>query len=281
MKRFLALSLVLVGANAMADSTRSIYDLMYLPQAGTAYGITDARYSDWRLMDRGTKVDFKEYNANQTLGYSLTDMFSLSARIGYDRFKNEDANTVNKGVTDPVINARLRLMDGDYRLDILVEGLISLGDEIIESDGDGNALSGGHQLAAGAQFGQKQKDWQWSVTGLVRRYFESNQENRTPGGIDIESDAHFGVDLAADILGRLSETSNLRAYMTTNIEQGYDDDQNLENGQSSMHLVGLEYQYVISNDLLVRGGINYRWVDTQHIQQYDAISPNVAANYQF
>lgn len=283
MKKLVALTLLVSGTTALADSSRSIYDLMYLPKAGTVYGISEARYQPWKqeIKSGGAKIDYNESGVQQTAGYSVSDMLALSARVGYT-YTKFDGPTHKKfdGITDPVLNGRFRVMDGDYRLDILGEGLISLGDQKIKSNGNGNVLTGGHQVAAGAHFGQKHADWQWSVKGLGRRYFKATTDDKS-SGTKTKDKEHFGVDLTADILGRLNNESNLRAYYSAIMEERFKDNAGDYSAQKNTYTFGVEYQYVANENLMVRGGIGYSWIKQGQIKEWNTFVPNIAANYQF
>lgn len=280
MKRIIALGLLVAGTSALADSSRNIYDLMYLPKAGTAYGISQANYADARLMDSDTKIDGEIWNVNQSLGYSLSDMLSLQASLGYGQSNYDSGVSDSSGISDPLFNARFRLMEGEYLLDFLGEAAISLGDHEIDKDNEGDARNGGHEVAAGAQFGRKTEGYQWAFSGLLRYNLESTTDDKS-SGVKTKDDAHFGVDLGGDFLVRTTAQSNLHLLAKAMIEQEYDDNKGGSTASLNTYTWGGEYQYLVSSDLMARAGISYSLIKGAKIDQNDVFMFSVGANYQF
>lgn len=280
MKKLLVAALVLSAVSVHADPTRSIYDLMYLPKAGTIYGFSQVDYIDARIMDSETKIDGEFFLGTQTLGYAPIDALSVQVSMNYVRANFDQGTDDFSGISDPTIAARFRLLDSDFRLDVLAESLVSLGDSETESDGDGDNLNGGHAVAAGAQFGMKDAGYQWSVKGLVRYFLEATTDNKETN-VESEDDAHFALDLGADVLAKLSQESLVRAFTTVVITQEYEDDQNDATAANNFYTWGFEYQYLVSADLLAKAGISYSLTTGGDLDQADRFNFTVGANYQF
>lgn len=283
MKRLLVLALVAGASTAYADSSRALYDLMYLPKAGTVYGISQANLLKGRIMDKsGTsafKIDVDGYTFEQSAGYSLTDMFSLTAKIGYNDISLDNGGSDSTGVTDPNVLGRFRVFDSEFRLDLLASATISLGDSKTKSNGDSDARNGGHDVAGGVQLGHKFTDWQWSTTALLRHYFEATTD--VSGSGKTKDDAHNELSLMADVLFRVDTAANLKFMTSAILTERYEDNQSSSTASSNRYLIGGEYQYLVSNDFLVRGGLSYSIIKANHIDQNDLFTFSVGANYQF
>ncbi len=283
MKRLLVLALVAGASSAYADTSRSLYDLMYLPKAGTVYGISTANLLKGRIMDRSGanafKIDLDGYTFEQSAGYSLTDAFSLTAKIGYNTIHLDNGGSDTNGITDPNFQGRFRMIDTEFRLDILASATVSLGDSKEKGNGDTDAKNGGHDVSAGVQLGHKFADWQWSTTALLTHYFEATTD--VSGSGKTKDDAHNGLSLLADALFRVDTAANLKIMTGAILTERYEDNQSGSTPSSNRYLVGWEYQYLVSNDILVRGGLTYSVIKANHIDQNDLFTFSAGANYQF
>lgn len=287
MKFFLALAVLATSATAFSAS-RDIYDIMYLPQAGTNYGFTEVGYLTGEVKGKSGAgdVDISGYGIDQTLGRSFSDRLSVQVDLNYvDGEIDPDggSSTDQSGLSDPTFTGRFRVMDEGMKLDILGGLLLSLGDSEIESNGDIDNRQGGHALFAGAQLGQKMESMQWAVQGLLTRNFERTYE--TPNA-DADVDANLDLLVRGDLLNKLAEKSFLRTHLDINFEGMQEsDDTSPETvvAPTTTYTLGAEYQHLCSENLLARFGVDYLTLnnDTGYTKSDNRWKFFVAANYQF
>lgn len=280
MKLLLALAVLSTSAVSFATD-RAIYDIMYLPKAGTVYGISEGSFLDAKALDPAFgKIDSQIYTFQQSVGLSVTDRLLLSASGNYVKSKTDGTGfeSESKGVSDPTITGRLRLMENSD-LDVIGDVGISTGDEEIEDNGDSNNKQGGNVATLGLQYGNRSADFQWAVLGSYTRLFEATA--KFDDGTSVENDAHGAFNLRGDLLSRIDEKSVFRSYLLATITDEYEDENDVKFSSSNLYTLGGEYQYLLSQNLMVRGGINYLLAKSNSVDQNDAFRFLVGANYQF
>ena len=84
MKRLFWFALAL-AALPILGAERDIYDIMYLPRAGTSFGVSSFGYSHAHANGSGDifSLSSDAFSMSQTVGHSFTDKFSLSVNMGY------------------------------------------------------------------------------------------------------------------------------------------------------------------------------------------------------
>jgi hypothetical protein len=286
MKVLLALAVLATTATAFADTQRAIYDVMYLPKAGTTYGISQGEYITAKIKGDGfSDVKFDGYRITQTIGHSFTDRLLLSAALNYTDITVDgtdgDNDSTSSGVSDPRVDARFRVMDENFVIDIVGGALISRGDSEVESDNDSNNLQGGSSFNAGVQFGQKFDSVQWAVLGQLTHNLERTTE--FDDGDDVKDDSNNAFLLKADVLNKFTEKSMLRSFASVDFAQGYDDNDDNQTAAATTYGLGTEYQHLCSENLLVRAGIDYNSTNANSgfIDSFDIWTYRVGANYQF
>ena len=280
MKKLIALVVMTSSALSFA-ADRDIYDVMYLPKAGTSFGISEGEY----LQDNRTE-DLKIYgfNFNQTIGHALTDRLSLSASMSYanlERNPGDDSKSDLSGISDPTFSARFRLMDETARLDLIGGGRVSLGDLEVKSNGDRNNYAGGHAVFAGLQYGMKTENFQWAV--LARYQYDLERTVDVSGGDSLDLNESSGFLVRADMLNKLADKSFLRSFFSANlVDEVKGEGEVLEENQT-LYTAGLEFQQLLSQDLLVRAGADYSINNSAPgFREGDsAWTFRLAANYQF
>jgi hypothetical protein len=283
MKRFIALA-VLATSGVSYAADRDIYDLQYLPKAGTTYGFSTLTFVEQKIEDEVGDSDIEGYQFAQTFGHAVSDKLSLQASLNYaDITYDDDGGSeidAAKGLSDPTVTARYRFMDETYRWDLFGGATISLGDAEVDFDGNKDNLQGGHSVFLGTQHGMKQADYQWAVTALLTHNLESTVDSYVSS---FDNDAHNSLLLQGEILNKLAEKSLLRSNITLDFTEGYDADASGSTPPSTTYQVGTEYQHLMSADLLLRAGVDYFSVSTQsgQIDSYDGFNFRVGANYQF
>lgn len=285
MKVLLALAVLATSATSFA-SERALYDIMYLPTAGTTYGFSEAEYLDIAIGGRSGAgdIDASGYGLTQTIGHSFTDRLSVEAAIGYGdvRLDNEDArNTNQSGLSDPTLNARFRVMDEAFRFDVLAGALFSIQDSEIDSDGDADNLQGGHAVNLGAQFGAKNEYFQWAVLGNFT-YNMDREVEIANSNEDLDSSNDFL--LRGDILNKLTEKGYMRSFVSANFNDIVEsDDAGTFEPSSTKYTIGTEYQHLCTENFLARAGVDYGKVeqDSGFESSNSQWTVRLAANYQF
>jgi hypothetical protein len=284
MKSFLALA-VLASSTVALASSRDIFDIMYLPSAGTSYGFSELDMANGkREVKNGGDTDVSGYRLTQTIGHAISDRFSLQAAMNYANVDVDPAGgskTTTSGFSDPTVSARFRAMDEDFRLDFIGGALISVMDAEEESDGDKNNLRGGHALFVGAQMGNKTENFQWSVLGQLTHNLDSTIDR--DGRSDIDVDSNDELLLRGDILNKLAEKSFLRSFASLKLATLVEAENTTYAAPATTYNIGTEYQHLMSKDLMLRGGVDYATTN-QDSGIYDSMTAwnfRVAANYQF
>lgn len=281
MKALMAVVVLVSAANVYADSTRSIYDIMYLPKAKTVYGFSEVTYLNQKVDFKfGPNAKSKGFALSQTLGYSLTDRLSLLAQASYMNATTKQAGAADydqSGVSDPQFYARYRLMDEKFQLDILGGAVIGLGDSVTKSNGDTDNKLGGSGLFLGAQWGAKTETLQWSLGAQLDRMFEATTDDKQNGN-KYKEKAFSSVVLRSNILNKLAEKSFLRSHLDAKIAEGTSDQV-----QRTDYELGTEYQHLCKPNLLLRAGVDYVLtdMDSSQYESYGMWRLLLGANYQF
>lgn len=288
MKKFLALAVLATATSSFAATDRAIYDIMYLPKAGTAFGLTDFAGLSRTLEDKDDdKTELSGFAVNQTLGYSITDRFALAGSLSYGDYEVDpdggDKYTID-GFSDPTITAKFRVMEEEYTLDLIGALKISVGDSEVETDGDTDNLQGGHVLDLGVQFGKKTETFQWAVSGTYTRNFERTYDYEGAGNGDVDFDANNEIEFRGDILNKLAEKSFLRSHLAVSFSDELEtDDGDSFESPTTDYTIGTEYQHLIDANLLLRAGIAFTMSnhDSGQLDSDNAAVVNFGATYQF
>lgn len=284
MKALLAVVVLASAATVYADTTRSIYDIMYLPKAGTSFGFSEVEYSRDRTEFKGTdsKTVIKGFGFDQTVGHSFSDRLSAQASIGYGSYTSKTGSTEFDidGLTDLNLSAKFRTMDEKYKWDLIGGVVAGLADSEVESNGDTNLAQGGSSVFLGTQFGSTFNGMQWAVLGQYKHNMKATTD--VPGG-EVEDDANGEFLLRADVLNKLAEKSFLRSHLDANFTETFEDDANGETVASTKYTLGTEFQHLCKANLLLRAGVDYSMVnhDANIVDNHSVWAFRLAANYQF
>jgi long-subunit fatty acid transport protein len=284
MKKLIAVAVLATTTTLAFAADRAIYDVQYLPNAGTTYGQTQWDWTQMKLEADSGDADTDGWTLTQTVGHSFTDRFSLEGSINYtDMTTDPDggSKTDTTGISDPTLQARYRVMDEAWRWDILGGATIGLGDSKTKSNGDSDNRQGGSDLFLGTQIGQKSENLQWAVLAQYNSYMKAT--SKTSGQPKVKDDAHGQWTLGADLLNKLSEKGYLRSHITGVWTPDYDDNQNGTTASSATWNLGTQYQHMFSQDLLAYGGVNYQMINTAsgQIDDFNAWILTLGARYQF
>ncbi len=286
MKKLITIALLATTTSVAFAADRAIYDIMYLPNAGTSYGFTDLNLESREIEADSGDDEIDGMRLSQTIGHSFTDRFTLNANFNlYDgeRDPENGSSTDEDGLSDLGVNARFRMMDETIQLDVIGGVQLAIEDSEIESNGDvdNRFTSGGNQMNVGLQVGEKAGDLQWAVLGRFIHAFERSLD--TSGG-DIDLEPRDAVQVRADLLNKLAEKSLLRSHFTVDLieETELENGNNFQGSQTNYEL-GTEYQHIVSQDLLAKVGIDYRMsnYESADVDSDTAWILHVGANYQF
>lgn len=285
MKFFIATVLLASSFAASAASKREIFDLQYLPNAGTLFGFSEARVIDGRDARQDSKTNFEGYNFNQTVGYSVMDSWYLAASMNWGRtdVTAPGATATLEGISDPTISTRFRVMDDTTRFDIIASYLVSTGDRELDSGNDFNNKVGGAVGNVGAELGQKMDSFQWAARAVFTRNFEATTDFGSGIG-KLDLDAHNAYTVGGDVLAKLSEMSLFKTSLTAMFIDEHEDENKTSYASSTNVTLGGEYQYLVSQNLMIRAGLSYGLIisDKKHkSDQTDLWTGLLAANYQF
>lgn len=293
MKFFIAILLV-VSATAALAADRAIYDLMYLPKAGTNYGTSDLTLYKGVMKEEGDGFDFEGdvtgWGVRQVVGRSVSDSLLLSAELNfthvdfhaeydYDDFGSFEGGSTNKGLSDPVFTARFRAIDSEIQFDFIGSFLASFGDSKIDGSTSDNK-EGGHVVTLAVQAGKKLDSFQ--VAGLAKyiRSLESTTEYDDED-LKIKDDAHGAYHLEVNALGKLSEQNFVKAVASVEFTDRFEDDEDGHTSPSTVYTIAGELQHLISENLLLRGGVSLSDYHQNHLDSYRLFGFNAGANYQF
>lgn len=294
MKKLAALlgTLVISTSIQAEEKKRDIYDVMYLPNAGTAYGFTTLGFGQIkRESDDLGDLDLEGFLIDQTLGYALSDRFSIQANLNYANVEADPEGGRKydsaKGVSDPRFTARFRAVDEAFRLDFVGGMRINFQDRTEKLNGDRNNSQGGHEFFIGPEIGVKAEHVQWFLGARFVRNLEAETEYETNiGDVKVEDDANNELNVYTSLLHRIYEKNFLRWNAAAYFREEFGNDREEILGKTApntLYDVGLEYQYAASEDILVRLGGNYEVykVRSGQIDDIQGWNAYLGANYQF
>lgn len=282
MKAIFAACLLAVSATALAETKRDIYDIMYLPNAGTAYGFTEANLIRGNFMSNDqVKTERDGYQFTQTLGYAFSNRFSLQADVNWLQATVRRSGTSSfdqEGLSDPTLTARYRLIDDAHSLDLIAEGVISTGDKETKSNNDQDNKLGGSEYRIGAQYGFKSDNFQWAVLAKYIRNMETTDDFSGVGKLD--SNAHNTYQVRGDVLGKFNERNFARVFLGVDVIDGYGTDIG-KIAPATSYTIGGEYQHLCTENFLFRAGLNVQEIYQDKADQNTNVKLLVGANYQF
>lgn len=303
MKKVLfSLPLVIASTGAFAQNSRSIYDVMYLPKAGTLYGFStvSAKMGNSESFNQTTRTktstnDLTGYAFHQTVGYAVADQLSAAVTMNYTHQELEvdtvgsTKDTFKKnGVSDPTFDFKFRALDSAFLVDVLAGGTIGLQDsKSATATKDGNNFQGGHSAYVGAEFGRKLEKRQYSFKALVNRHLESTDKT---SGTKTKTKEHNSYLLQATGLFNITGNTFVKPHASMRFTDRHKDNQGTTYFQKSTFNLGLELQHALSANLLLRLGAIYENNEsnrsddgTSRIEERkDYVATFIAgANYQF
>lgn len=279
MKKLIVVSALLASSLSFA-AERNIWDLMYLPKAGTIFGQSELAYIDGNVDDKSfdEMTEVTGWGVAQTVGYSLSDKLLVTAELQYLKLDVDSTTDYEKsGISDPEILARYRVMEGEYVLDIVGGAEVSLGETETKSNNDSDNLNGGHILKAGAEFGSLAKYFQWTVAAQYARFLDGEADN---AGTTEDIDAHNIWTFGGSLLTSLSESSFLKFTYAFQIEDSYDIE-NVKQAPTTAHNLGVQYQMLLNENVLGYVGYNFQSSNANGYDTNDYSFFSVGARYQF
>lgn len=245
---------------AQAASNSALYDLQYLPEAGTIFGSTGFSYYKYTTsyFDGTNDVTTRQKGPSltQIVGYAPVNNLFLQGAASYSDIKiNEtgESETESTGFNDFIFTGRFRVLDGAQRFDLVGSFQLSPDDSIIEKDGDMNNYTGGHALNLGVEYGVKSDSHQWNVGATFVRNFESTLDDKDTNDKTTD-DAHNGLNFSAAMLTNFTEKFSIKNSLMVMFTEEYEDDDNGEVSASTNYLAEVKAQYLLSKDLMVVAG---------------------------
>lgn len=285
MKPCFVMLLSIITLNGFA-ATRDVWDLQYLPTAGTVYGQSVVNSLNGRIQTDASTTSISGFSFTQTAGYSITDrlLLSLSGEYVDSKFKETGSSEVSKtrGWSDPNLNARFRLMDDRFRVDVLAGGILNTGDartndSYLSNNKGGNDfnLNGGPKVYAGIEAGQKSASFQYAILAQVARtmgatdHFAGENENNK---------AHNDYLLQAFLLNTLAEKVFLKSFASARFRDSHDDYAPLTDLQ-----IGTGGLYAFTPQILADLGVGYRQLNFQtgQVDDLHVWTLHAGARYQF
>ncbi|HXH74546.1 MAG TPA: hypothetical protein VNJ08_06250 [Bacteriovoracaceae bacterium] len=291
MKVLLALCVLATSGAALA-ADRNIYDVMYLPAAGTVYGITNYNsYSGYVKGNLG-EADIKGTIIEQTVGFSAADWLSfyvdlnlanIKQDIDYDPATNAagfpDSKSTVKGWSDPTVGLRFRAFDSGLRFDLIGEATVSNDDKEEKGDEITNK-QGGSSTSYGAEVGMKDGDMQWSLGAFLNNYAKATT-SYPDLGFEVKTDAYSEKVVVARLLNKLGNSVFLRTGAFVGVTEEYDDDAGATYESVTEIKVGPELQFLLYEGFLLRTGVTYNTYNSGGVDEHYYWILNVGANYQF
>lgn len=297
MKTLLLAFLIAVPTLAAAQSKRAIYDLQYLPKAGTVFGSSEASYTfGWyTIEDEATeedvgKTDVMAWKFNQTVGYSILDNLFISASINYSMRTDDvdfegarDDKFKQIGESDPSVALRFRALDSDWRIDLLAGGSITTGDKkSATSSKDGNNKLGGNSALVGIEAGKKLADTQFVLGLKYNKFFEADEKS---AGEKSKRRSYDQLRIGPAALLHLTNQDFLKGFMSLNYSAKQKSGSVRTEPLTEFNLGG-EYQHLINNNLLIRMGLTYQTFENNRVAGNEFHKDHfftalAAANYQF
>jgi hypothetical protein len=258
-KLALATALTMVSV-AQAASNSALYDLQYLPDAGTVFGSTSYSYYKYSnsYFDGTNDVTSRNngHSVAQIVGYAPVKNLFVQAAAAYSDIKSKttgESETKSSGFNDFTFTGRYRVLDGAQRFDLVGSFLLSPDDAIFEEDGDMNNYTGGHTLNLGFEYGAKKENHQWSFGASFVRNFEATLDDKDTNDKTTD-DAHNGLNFSAAMLTNFTENFSIKNSLMVMFSEEYEDDDNGEVSASTNYLAEVKAQYLLSKDLMVVAG---------------------------
>jgi hypothetical protein len=271
------------AALPILGAERDIYDIMYLPRAGTTFGMSSFLYSHAHANASGNifSLSSDAFLMNQTVGHSFTDKFSLSGNMGYLTSKSTSAlegyrfTSKRVGWSDPALGARFRLSDDGLLWDVIGGALIESGKQSQDQQRSNNKR-GGSALTLGTQVGKKTDSLQWAVHADLTRHGERTREiNRPLLSWRTETEPHYySGSIGGQLLNRVGLRSFIRSGATFSAVGSAIDD------SYKIYRLGTAYEHVCSKDLILRSGIDYSLIENR-LRSIHQFSFTMGAGYQF
>lgn len=281
MKKLLAFALLATTSVSYAAS-REIYDVMYLPKAGTVFGASQLNIIRGELSTPPSSHEYLDgYRFTQNVGYSIMDNLSLDVTANYTSIDNTN-NGKQKGVSDPVIQGKYRFLDSDYRLDVVGGYIVNTENYIEKTNGDSNNTRGGSGYFAGLQVGNKFANWQWSFLAQYDYNSKATNEDKA-AGTKVKEDAFNSYFFRLDGLYKFDEAIFGRAFVSSQLADKHEDNANTTYPSSTTNQLGAEVQRLVTKDVLVRVGLDYSVINANsgYINDLHYWSGRFAASYQF
>lgn len=259
----LLLAIALICLSSMAKAEPHISDIMYLPKAGTSFSTTTLGIISGKGKSAGTENTISGHTAEQILGHAVTDYVSFNLGIGFHRFDQsleiegdtEETIIDSRGVTDPFIGTRLRLVDSLFRVDLTGTITVSIEDREGKDIGDNrrevNSVQGNHSLDLGIEVGQRFENSQWSLfVGMTRNESGVFRDNGQKKDFESSNDYTSRIQAQRDLDHRVTA----RAFVELSLfeEVKYDAGTRYLPYQSDFSYGGGFY-YTSSEDILFFG----------------------------
>lgn len=292
MKRALAIALICLSTEVVSDS--NIYDIMYLPKAGTTYGITEVSSISGRSELDELDGDLSGYNLKQVVGHSLSDRFSMNITVNFLRFdqkiedkrNNIDYVSERSGLQEPGVNIRYRAIDTDFRLDFFGTAFISYGSAETETTNkptqsytETSSNEGQHAILVGTQMGQKYGMSQWAFGLAYQRNMGGTiKDNNTNRDFDPSQELSTKIEAQRS----LDESTMVRALVGVLFQEKV----NFENGASYRDytrdmILGAEFLHTFSEDVMIRAGGELHQLRFGTYDKYNYGIFTLGCNYQF
>lgn len=296
MKKALSIALAVASFGAVA-SDRNIWDLQYLPNKGTVYGNSQLTMLSGKIDYKGTSANIEASGVNlaQSVGYSVTDSFLVTASLYYTDFQGKGKSGAdsfnNTGWSDPTLDGRYRLLDDSFRLDVLAGGTVPMGDAYSSQNNHSNIkgnndfwFQGGPRIFLGLEAGQKLDKMQYAVRLQADEILKS--DGRQQGDGKFKDDSHLNWTLQGSLLNQFSDKLFLRSHASVHFIEGYNEKAGSDKtdiAPVTEYRLGTGLQYAVTTNVLGDIGVTYRQlngssgvIDDQHYWLW-----TVGARYQF
>ncbi len=294
MRKWIGILSILAWNASASDS--NVWDVQYLPKAGSLYAQSGLSYSSGEAKKSSTTAIFG-WSYSQLFGYAPTDRFLLSTRIRISELTYQyisGSRARFTGWSDPSIDTRYRLFDEKFLVDLLGGGIVATESAYTNFGGTANAhgsndldFLGGPQLYLGLEMGQKFPELQYSLLAQGSRIM--NSTTRYKGNPTESNDPYNIWTFQGTILNNLSQNKwLLRTTALTKLVDGYlsqaaETKQKYSTAPLIEYRLGTEIDYVLSRDVMAVAGINYRQFkfNSGTIDHYYIWVSNISLKYQF
>jgi hypothetical protein len=285
----LAIAFFVLASSAMA-AERNIYDLMYLPKAGTNFGITEAGLVSGNIeieaLGETYDADLSGSTIRQTVGRSFSDQFAIAINAAYSNLKSDfeesagsDSDSTTKGLGDPSVEAKYRLVETEITLDVIGELTIGTGDSKIDEDNKANNKQGGPSYFLAVQAGKKINDTQLAVSLGVESYGKQKTDN---DGSKTTDDARNEWQMGASALIKAaSDNGFIRGSVNAAFDEEYKDNEGEKTASSTTYELTAEYLHVMNANLLITAGITKTQTNSATFEKFEFWGLSASATYQF